>query len=174
MTEKGYAEALKKIMNINFDDYDNGKDFTAEFNSGKTIWQVVVYIKYYSERQQKKSFLTDQRFVSELENRANEINKKIDEIAKEVDAKNYHPNFAYFVRSYWDTGYELHIYRRNKIEEEEEERKAFLESPRGQYMEAHDGEDPCEFCEGYSCKSCKYGDDGRYSIYDVYSPSELL
>jgi hypothetical protein len=39
-------------------------------------------------------------------------------------------------------------------------------------------EDPCENCArcdyGYNCKHCKYGDDGDYSIYDVYTPSELI
>ena len=41
-------------------------------------------------------------------------------------------------------------------------------------------EDPCEACmamgggSSYQCKRCRYGDDGDYSIWDVYSPSELL
>lgn len=36
--------------------------------------------------------------------------------------------------------------------------------------------DPCEGCQrmsGYNCKHCKYGDDGNYSVYDVYTPAEL-
>ena len=51
----------------------------------------------------------------------------------------------------------------------EEERQKFIEE--NEY-------DPCEGClrcdYGYNCKHCKYGDDGNYSIYDVYRPSELL
>jgi hypothetical protein len=39
-------------------------------------------------------------------------------------------------------------------------------------------DDPCYMCprmdSGYNCKHCEYGDDGNYSIYDLYSPSELL
>lgn len=31
----------------------------------------------------------------------------------------------------------------------------------------------CQRCSGYNCKHCQYGDDGNYSVYDVYSPSEL-
>lgn len=38
--------------------------------------------------------------------------------------------------------------------------------------------DPCEGCPrfdgGYNCKHCKYGDDGNYSVFDVYRPSELI
>ena len=38
--------------------------------------------------------------------------------------------------------------------------------------------DPCYGCPrmdgGYNCKHCPHGDDGNYSIYDVYRPSELL
>lgn len=38
--------------------------------------------------------------------------------------------------------------------------------------------DPCYGCPrfdgGYNCKHCRYGDDGNYSIWDVYRPSELL
>ncbi len=30
-----------------------------------------------------------------------------------------------------------------------------------------------KFDSGYNCKHCQYGDDGRYSVYDVYTPSEL-
>ena len=36
--------------------------------------------------------------------------------------------------------------------------------------------DPCEGCQKasqYNCKHCKYGDDGNYSVYDVYTPAEL-
>lgn len=49
---------------------------------------------------------------------------------------------------------------------------------KGEYEELE--EDPCEACmamgggSSYQCKRCRYGDDGDYSIYDVYSPSELL
>ena len=39
-------------------------------------------------------------------------------------------------------------------------------------------DDPCYGCPrmdgGYNCKHCEYGDDGQYSVYDVYSTSELL
>ena len=39
-------------------------------------------------------------------------------------------------------------------------------------------DDPCYGCQaydgGYNCKHCEYGDDGHYSIYDVYRPSELI
>ena len=38
--------------------------------------------------------------------------------------------------------------------------------------------DPCYGCPrmdgGYNCKHCPHGDDGNYSIYDVYSQSELI
>ena len=38
-------------------------------------------------------------------------------------------------------------------------------------------EDPCYGCQaydgGYNCKHCPHGDDGRYSVTDVYTPSEL-
>lgn len=38
--------------------------------------------------------------------------------------------------------------------------------------------DPCFGCQaydgGYNCKHCPHGDDGHYSVYDVYRPSELL
>lgn len=41
----------------------------------------------------------------------------------------------------------------------------------------YDYYDPCADCAkydgGYNCKHCKYGDDGRYSPTDVYTPSEL-
>ena len=37
--------------------------------------------------------------------------------------------------------------------------------------------DPCFGCQaydgGYNCKHCQYGDDGNYSVYDVYTPAEL-
>jgi hypothetical protein len=36
--------------------------------------------------------------------------------------------------------------------------------------------DPCYGCQargGYNCKHCQYGDDGNYSVYDVYTPAEL-
>ena len=40
------------------------------------------------------------------------------------------------------------------------------------------GDDPCYMCPrmdgGYNCKHCEHGDDGHYSVYDVYRPSELL
>ena len=48
------------------------------------------------------------------------------------------------------------------------------------FVQAHDreGSDPCYGClrmdGGYNCKHCIHGDDGNYSIYDVYRPSELL
>lgn len=39
-------------------------------------------------------------------------------------------------------------------------------------------DDPCYGCQaydgGYNCKHCPHGDDGNYSVYDVYRPSELL
>lgn len=38
-------------------------------------------------------------------------------------------------------------------------------------------DDPCYGCQaydgGYNCKHCPHGDDGRYSVTDVYTPSEL-
>lgn len=43
--------------------------------------------------------------------------------------------------------------------------------------EMEDEYDPCEGCHrfdaGYNCKHCPYGDDGHYSVTDVYTPSEL-
>jgi len=36
--------------------------------------------------------------------------------------------------------------------------------------------DPCFGCQArgsYNCKHCQYGDDGNYSVYDVYTPAEL-
>lgn len=38
-------------------------------------------------------------------------------------------------------------------------------------------DDSCYGCQaydgGYNCKHCPHGDDGRYSVTDVYTPSEL-
>lgn len=38
-------------------------------------------------------------------------------------------------------------------------------------------DDPCYGCQAfdgsYNCKHCPYGDDGNYSVYDVYTPAEL-
>ena len=31
----------------------------------------------------------------------------------------------------------------------------------------------CQKASQYNCKHCKYGDDGNYSVYDVYTPAEL-
>ena len=46
------------------------------------------------------------------------------------------------------------------------------------YYEDLEEHDPCYGCQrydaGYNCKHCKYGDDGNYSIYDVYRPNELI
>ena len=46
------------------------------------------------------------------------------------------------------------------------------------YEELERDESPCEGClkyDGdYNCKHCQYGDDGKYSIYDVYRPDELM
>lgn len=51
-------------------------------------------------------------------------------------------------------------------------------NPSFNYEDLEEEHDPCEGCPrfdgGYNCKHCKYGDDGNYSIYDVYRPSELL
>lgn len=41
-----------------------------------------------------------------------------------------------------------------------------------------DFDDPCFGCiafdAGYNCKHCPHGDDGHYSVHDVYRQSELL
>lgn len=47
--------------------------------------------------------------------------------------------------------------------------------PEEEYDEPYD--DPCFGCQaydgGYNCKHCPHGDDGQYSVHDVYTPSEL-
>ena len=57
--------------------------------------------------------------------------------------------------------------------------ESFLRTEPTETEEPYDySDDPCYMCArmdgGYNCKHCQYGDDGNYSIYDVYSPSELL
>lgn len=51
-------------------------------------------------------------------------------------------------------------------------------NPNFKYEDLEEAPDPCEGCQrfdaGYNCKHCKYGDDGDYSIYDVYRPEELI
>ena len=41
----------------------------------------------------------------------------------------------------------------------------------------YEEDDPCYGCArrdgGYNCKHCRHGDDGTYSVYDVYTPAEL-
>lgn len=173
MTKEEFIIALKEIMNIDFSKYDNGKKFTDEFRKdGNVIYQASCYIKYYAEPQKHIAFLIDEDKVEELKTLVKKINTKIDEMAHDVIDPNCHPNFAYFHRAYWDMGYELNVSRRCKIEEEKRDKELFDESPMGQYIKKY-GVSPCEGCPSLNCKRCQYGDDGDYSIYDVYTPSEL-
>ena len=61
-------------------------------------------------------------------------------------------------------------------EDEIAEMNASEEESCSEYFEEY--HDPCLGCmrfdAGYNCKHCIHGDDGKYSVYDVYSPSELL
>ena len=63
-----------------------------------------------------------------------------------------------------------------KSEEPTTETETEEEQDEDDYYDEFD--DPCYGCQrmdgGYNCKHCRYGDDGNYSIYDVYRPSELL
>ena len=120
MTEKEFTLALKYIMNIDFSEYDNGKKDYEEYRSGKTFYHARVYIKYYGEKQKCMVFVIDADKVEELKSRVKDINETISGLTKTVDAPNYHPHFAYFVRAYWNVGYELYISRRNRLEEEAE------------------------------------------------------
>ena len=177
MTVEEFELALNEVMNIDFEKYNNGKKFSEEYKKGNVCYQVKCYIKPWSGGQKSVNFLIDEEKVEELKTLVNEINDKIDAIAKEVVSPNYNPCFSYFHRAYWDMGYECHINRRSKEEEERKIKEEFDESPMGQYIKEH-GISPCEGCStmyyGGSCKRCKYGDDGDYSKYDVYSPSELF
>lgn len=62
---------------------------------------------------------------------------------------------------------------------DEEEIKQMLNPVSEEETEETDEDefDPCYGCQardgGYNCKHCQYGDDGRYSVYDVYTPREL-
>lgn len=51
-------------------------------------------------------------------------------------------------------------------------------NPMFPYEELEEEHDPCEGCArfdgGYNCKHCKYGDDGNYSVFDVYRIDELI
>ena len=53
-----------------------------------------------------------------------------------------------------------------------------VNNPSFNYEELEKEYDPCEGCRrfdaGYNCKHCKYGDDGDYSIFDVYRMDELI
>ena len=53
-----------------------------------------------------------------------------------------------------------------------------VNNPSFDYGELEEEHDPCEGCPrfdgGYNCKHCRYGDDGDYSIYDVYRMDELI
>lgn len=122
MTEKEFAKIVKEVMNIDFEDYNNFESFYEAYRSGKTFYKVNCYIKYYLEKQRFISFLIDKSDIDELKSRVDKINKEIDALIKTVDSPRCHPHFSYFVRSYWDVGYELYISRRNRLEEEEEVR----------------------------------------------------
>lgn len=122
MTEKEFAKMVKEVMNIDFEDYNNFESFYEAYRSGKTFYKVDCYIKDYVEKPRLISFLIDKSDIDELKSRVDKINKEIDSLIKTVDSPRFHPHFSYFVRSYWDVGYELYISRRNRLEEEEEER----------------------------------------------------
>lgn len=51
-------------------------------------------------------------------------------------------------------------------------------NPNFKYEDLEEENDPCYGCQkfdaGYNCKHCKYGDDGNYSIFDIYRPDELI
>ena len=97
------------------------------------------------------------------------INKEVEKIALEMLGE----SFVHFNRPYWDIGIHYNSGAVNKSEREEEERIAYEESEIGKFVKKH-GYSPCEDCYDRNCKRCRYGDDGDYTIYDVYSPSELL
>lgn len=172
MTVEEFKQEMKKLLTVDVGSFDNGKDFTTEFKSGKHFFQVSLYIKELGEIQKHFNFLIDEDKVEELKRRCEEVNKNIDIMLKEVHSENHYPSFAHFYRSSWDLGYEVAVYERDKAEEEavvdeDEERHQ-------DYIKKH-GYDPCEHCHS-NCHTCKLGfrDDGNYSKYDVYNISELI
>ena len=74
------------------------------------------------------------------------------------------------------TGYRYYDVFLEEVSEEEQEElyDEFLE----EQNIIDEDIDPCDGClkfdGSYNCKHCKHGDDGNYSIWDVYSPSELF
>ena len=68
-------------------------------------------------------------------------------------------------------------YAYGTTDEEEIARNNTKEAKLVEQEEIEKDYDPGECCQafdgGYNCKHCQHGDDGNYSVTDVYTPAEL-
>ena len=173
MTESIFRQRVAELIKFDEEAWSTGQTFKEMYDSNVTFKQVSLYAKVSSSDIKHYNFIIAENRVKSLENCCKATNTIIGELIKLVDSPTYYPNFAAFCKPGYDVGFELNIYDVNKQKRVAESKRAYEESAIDRYVKKN-GHSPCDGCQPTNCKHCEYGDDGKYSVYDVYPTSELI